>query len=186
MSVLNVNKQKQSRIIFLQKLSFLSEGHFTFYLKTLYEKYAGGTKVQTHGTIVKYWTQNTHGTKWFWYDMTIIPEDIRKYMINRKKYYREEFKILRQWNITPLWFSFAIGEEFMQIIMTTKYCPPLSNFNCYWRAWGGGGKRLWPPLICKLLYWPLLILTSCIHTFYQVTDSGFQNKLLCILMLYNY
>lgn len=36
--------------------------------KTLYEKYAGGTKVQIHGTIVKYWVQNTHGTKWFWSD----------------------------------------------------------------------------------------------------------------------
>lgn len=34
----------------------------------MYEKYAGGTKVQIHGTIVKYWVQNTHGTKWFWSD----------------------------------------------------------------------------------------------------------------------
>lgn len=71
--------------------------YFTFYLKKkLYEKYAGGTKVQTHVTIVKYWVKNTHDTKWFWCDMTIIPGDIRKYMKNREKYYREELKILRQ------------------------------------------------------------------------------------------
>lgn len=46
--------------------------------------------MKIHGTKVKYWVQNTHGTNWFWYDMTIIPEDIRKYMINREKYYRQD------------------------------------------------------------------------------------------------
>lgn len=90
--------------------------------KTLYEKYAGGTKVQIHGTIVKYWVQNTHGTKWFWYDMTIIPEDIRKHMISREKYCRQESKILWQRNIEFLFnFHLLLERGFMKNIMTAKY-----------------------------------------------------------------
>lgn len=84
---MSVQETKQE--YFLQRLSLFYQRK-----KNLYEKYAGGTKLKIHGTIVTYWVQNTHGKKWFWYDMTIIPEDIRKYMINREKYCRQEFKIL--------------------------------------------------------------------------------------------
>lgn len=97
-------------------LSFIREK------KTLYEKYAGGTKMKIHGTKVKYQVQNTHGTKWFWYDMTIIPEDIRKHMISREKHNRQEPKILWQRNIEFLSnFHLLFERGFMKNIMTAKY-----------------------------------------------------------------
>lgn len=81
----NICTRNKVGVFSTKVISLLSEKK-----KTLYKTYAGGTKVKIHGTIVKYWVQNTHGTNWFWYDMTIIPEDIRKYMINREKYYRQD------------------------------------------------------------------------------------------------
>lgn len=49
--------------------------------------------------------------------MTIIPEYILKHMINREKYYREEFKILWQRNIEfPSEFHLLLEMGLMQNI----------------------------------------------------------------------
>lgn len=164
MSVLNVNQQKQSKSIFYRRyLSY--QGVINFFFKTQCTE-----NMQIHDTIVKYWVQNTYDTKWFWYDMTIIPEYILKHMINREKYYREEFKILWQRNIEfPSEFHLLLEMGLMQNIWLQNIDPlPFLITN------EEGVQQFMTPLICNFLYWPPSHL-NFIHThiFYQLTDSGF-------------